>query len=118
MGFRVDVLRNNGLGDCTNGGVTARYDVLTVVEFDGEAVKGYDDPCEERPAVRVVKRMLGGEPYYHVEPVEKRAGCVGPMMGGNYVVGMCHRLAELVGDRPLKVHDRFETPEQYEALNI
>ena len=118
MGFTVQVLRNNGLGDCTNGGVTARYDVLTVVEFDGEAVKGYDEPCEERPAVRVVKRMLGREPYYHIEPVEKRAGCVGPMMGGNYAVGRCHRLAELVGDRPLKVHDRFETPEQYEALNI
>ena len=117
MGFTVEVLRNKGIGNCTNGGVTALFDVLTVVEFDGWPVKGYDEPDEERPPVRIVKRMLGGEPYYHIEPVEKREGCMGPMMGGNYAVGRCHRLAQLVGDRPLKVHDRFETPKQYRDLS-
>ena len=118
MGFRVDVLRRVEFPDCTNHGITKFRNRLTVVEFDGLPVKGDMEADDDCPAIRIVKRTFGdGIPYYHAEPMERKEGMAGPMNGGNWVVGCCHRWNELVGHRPVPMHDRFEGPEYYNRMD-
>lgn len=117
--------------DCTNGGVTAHNDTVTVItdvpyrytEFDGKAYP--DRPNEER--VMDYVRTYGLDPWKtlilcdrqsnpiytpYLKPLDavyKKAGCVGPMFGGNYV--------ELPHMNAIRVHDRYETQAENETLS-
>ena len=106
MALTVFVLRSGS--DCTNGGVTAREGIFTLLG-QNEPV-----PAGRGPFLRVVKRTFGREVYVHAEPVEARHGMLGPMAGGNFVHTSDSRWADLVGHAyPISVHDRFETVSDY-----
>jgi len=109
MAIRAEVFRWT-LGDCTNGGVTSRVNAVVLL--------GETEPVPTRTApvvyLRLVRRWAGTpREYLHAEPIEQPKDCVGPMMGGNFIYSSDSHFPSRY---PIPVHDRFETPEQYEKL--
>lgn len=97
-GLMVYVYRTNY--DATNGGVTSSHDrVLLVGEGVPEVFKASDD----LPALRLVKRIIGGNPYLHAEPIEKHGKH--HMFGGNFIYVSDSRFPNRY---PIPVHDRTE----------
>lgn len=129
-GLSVHVYRDD-LGDCTNGGVTspARAEGKIFVVFDEALSKGglmsqgnwKLEECKDNPrfvCLRVVRRNLGRGLYLHLEPMFGRPeGMAGPCFGGNYVATSDSRFSEAFGDRPLPVHDRWDTWEDHAILS-
>lgn len=109
-----EILRPAHGSDCTNGGLTGRSNspvTLALTEADCAAlgVRATRLQSTARPAdLRLAERPLGG---FMAVPVEgTRPGMIGPMFGGNYIMASGLPF-------PIPVHDRYETPEQYDALS-
>ena len=118
-GVLASVLLPVGGGDYSNGGVSGRSSQVVVVLPGGGPIPANGTI----PAVEIVKkRSVGGEQLHVAVPVDgpdDERKSIGPMMGGAYIASSDSRFRELVpfyGAVPL--HDRWETPEQYEALSI
>lgn len=110
--------------DCTNGGVSSRLDSIVVFSADATnaqiAVWCLKNRVRPSDVCRLNKRMLWGEKHYFIEPVKKPRHVLGPMFGGNYAGTSDGTWAEMLGEltgRPLPIHDRFETQEEYDALS-
>lgn len=98
-------------GDSSNGGISSRFrDILLLCE-NGPVEVDMDNPPEN--LCKVVKRNLFGRDYYHVEPYARPVG-VGWMYGGCIV---CTSDSRFAFDYPLKLHDRCESQELYDALS-
>lgn len=110
--------------DPTNGGISDRLDEIEVFSADATnheiavwCLKNRKRPSE---VLRLNKRMLWGEKHYFIEPVKKPRGVCGPMFGGNYASTSDATWAAMLGERtgrPLPIHDRFETDEEYRILS-
>jgi hypothetical protein len=96
---RAAVFRNT-LGDCTNGGVTATHTTIYIIDDEGQTLKREPDP-----RLVFLSRDHGGG-YMALVPVHTPDGAVGPMFGGNLAISDRSKII-------YRVHDRFETPEQY-----
>jgi hypothetical protein len=112
--------------DSTNGGITSMNDRLTVgygseeVWEDLELGEVQLVLCEgTRGESRVIRdkedflNVLGNGGYVKTV-VKSKEGLIGPMNGGNYVVNNNGMGIITV---PIKVHDRHETQELYDALS-
>jgi len=114
----ISVFRSN-LGDCSNGGVTGRYDQLYLACEKGP----FDVPDNDERLMRIVVKRYGFGDHAHIEPVNRPEGMIGPMAGGCYAGSCDSRFAnaveEAIGVRfgVLPVHDRFETEREYRALS-
>ena len=110
----VYVLRSS-LGDCTNGGISAEYQRLSLITEDG-----WDDVPDDDPRLlKLISRDFHGRkaPYLVAVPVNPGlpAGkTIGPMFGGNFIWTSDSRFP---GDYPIPIHDRWETWEQYDILS-
>ena len=103
----------NGNYDCTNNGISSRYDTLLLICEDG-----YVDVDENKipeNAVKIVERHLFGKVYKHIEPIAK-ATQLGYMDGGNIGYSCDSRFREF-SDYPLKIHDRQESQKLYDMLS-
>lgn len=114
----VSVYRDARRGDydCTNGGVSSKYNELLIVCDDGFIDVDPANPPEN--LCNVVKRHLFGRDIYHIEPWDAPKGA-GWMMGGNYAATSDSRFHALCGDlyAAIPVHDRQEPREQYDILS-
>ena len=117
MGMTVSVYRW-GLGECTNGGISARVGSLCVTNVEGPF-----NPGPALPAVELVQGP-GGKGHAILQDPRQRPGMVGPMFGGNYAETSDSRFQEalrkVTGARfygAVPIHDRWETPAEYEALS-
>lgn len=99
----------DGSGDCTNGGISSRYNRLLLVCEDGFIDIDENDPPEN--LVHIVTRRFGFGEYRHIEPVASPAGA-GWMSGGNIGYSCDSRFSRL-SQYPLSIHDRQESWEQY-----
>lgn len=113
----VNVMRNDKYGDCTNSGVSSKFNELLVECPDGFI----DIDMDNIPAnfCRVNKRYLFGKYVYSIEPYKRPdKGCVGWMMGGNFAHSSDARFSEMIGGMygAVAIHDRQETTEEYEML--
>ena len=108
----INVFKSN-LGDCTNGGISSRYDRLLLVCEEGYVNIDENDPPEN--LVKIVTRNLFGKEYKHIEPVASPSG-IGWMSGGN--LGYCSdgRFSKM-SQYPLSIHDRQESQELYDAMS-
>lgn len=97
-------------GDCSNGGISSKYDSILVLHDEGWIDVDMDNPPEN--LCKLVKRNLWGETFYHVEPVAAPTG-IGWMFGGSLVYSSDGRFST----GPLKLHDRQESQELYDALS-
>lgn len=112
--LRLNVFRNN-LGDCTNGGISSKYNELLVL-----CDEGYIDIDENNIPENVVeleKRFLFGKVIYSLEPIVAPKGA-GWMMGGNYAATSDSRFADMCGGMygAVAIHDREESWEQYNSM--
>ena len=115
----INVYRQADCGDCTNGGVTSKYERLLLLCNEGFVDVDLDNPPEE--LVRVVSRDLFGKVVYHIEPFASvKKGNIGWMMGGNYAATSDSRFADMVGGiyGAIPVHDRQETQDLYDLLSM
>lgn len=112
----IYVYRQADGSDCTNNGISSRYDRLLCVCNDGFIDVDESNPPEN--LVKVVRREIFGRVVYHLEPVIRPTGA-GWMAGGNYASTSDSRFSELVGGMygAVSIHDRQETWEQYELLS-
>ena len=108
----VDIYKFNG-EDCSNGGISSRFESILLICDDGFIDVDENDLPEN--LCKVVKRNLFGRDHYHVEPVaEPPKGHTSYMYGGCIVNTSDSRFRF---DYPLKLHDRTETWEQYDRLS-
>jgi len=48
---------------------------------------------------------------------EKEEGMIGPMFDGRFMYSSDSRFQRLNGGHPIRLHDRFETPQEYERMS-
>ncbi len=106
--IKVYVAKGNGDCDCTNGGISSRYEQLLLVCEDGHIKIDESNPPEN--LVKVCDR----NGYKFLEPIA-RPEHLGWMFGGNIAYSSDGRFSELAG-HPLPIHDRQETQELYDLL--
>lgn len=111
----ISVFKTNRFSDCTNGGITSRYDRLLLI-----CEEGYEEVDETNPPenlVKIVTRFICGREYKHIEPYASvESGNVGWMSGGNLAYSCDSRFSEM-SDYPLSVHDRQESQELSDMLS-
>ena len=107
----IDVFKSN-LGDCTNGGISSRYNELLLVCEEGYINIDENNPPEN--LVKIVTRNLFGKEYKHIEPVARPSG-VGWMAGGNIGYTCDGRFGKM-SQYPLSIHDRQESQELYDSM--
>ena len=104
----------DGSGDCSNGGVTAKYHTLYLIAENG----WWEEPEDSDSLLRLVSRTLFRDtpPYLHAEPVNPGdlSDKVGPMVGGAFIWSSDARFPS---DYPIPVHDRYEEVEEYERMS-
>lgn len=100
MGLHCSIFRSNYRSDLN---LLDKFDNVTLVE-----AKGPFDPSEKYPAVKLVRRMIGGKEYVHAEPADKPPG-KWLMHGGSFISTSDSRFGECVGHSyPVPLHDRAE----------
>lgn len=112
MGLPVSVYRDARLGDCTNGGVSSKFDRLVVVNAEGPF-----DPAADSPAMVLESHVPG---CLRLVPVSLKEAGRWVMFGGNYAATSDSRFRELCeqllcqklkGQRfygAVAIHDRVE----------
>ena len=112
----ISVYKNGRFGDCTNGGISSRFNELLLI-----CENGFIDIDETNPPenlVKLKKRYLFGEIHYSIEPVFQPKGA-GWMAGGNYAATCDSRFWDMVGHAhgAVSIHDRQESWEHYHSMN-
>ena len=108
----VNVYKSH-LGDCSNGGISSRYDDILVICPEGNITVDEANPPEN--LCKVVTRDLGFGIYKHIEPVAKADG-VGWMASGAIAYSSDSRFRRM-SEYPLVMHDRTESQELYDMLS-
>lgn len=97
-----------GLGDCSNDGISSRYDTLILIGDDVEGPVSVDlDNPPENVVTIVRRRLFGHEEYLHLEPLDGcgNGGKKWYMSGGNLAYTSDSRFPS---HYPLSIHDRHE----------
>jgi hypothetical protein len=109
-GLRADIYRYNNQ-DFSNHGISSRCHQVTIV---GPGIPEVFEATDEAPAVELYH--IGNS--VNLRPLDKPSGAVGPMMGGCYVGSSDSRFGDAIGFYgAVALHDRFETPTQYDSLS-
>lgn len=123
----VEVYKSANLGDCTNHGMTSRCDKILVACPTGN----YEIDSENVPdnfAMLELRKVFGNTIIPTIYPAEitedgrvvKRGG-KWYMMGGNFAHTSDSRFHDLLGGLygvgAVAIHDRYETPEEYEMYS-
>jgi hypothetical protein len=107
-GLICEVYSNPLYKKCSNGGISERCTEVTVV---GEGITEIFEATPERPAVRIVRRTIGGRPYVHAEPADPvPKGNTPYVVGGSFIHSSDSRFRQNVCEYPVALHDRTETP--------
>lgn len=122
-GMLVFVLRS--ASDCTNGGITSKYDKFILVnspltpEIKIPEIFEESDRCPTLVLFHEYYSGMNGQPFkYRCRPlIDSPEGQTDYMFGGNYVDCSDGRMSRIGLDRPIPVHDRSETWATYEALS-
>jgi hypothetical protein len=121
-GLIASIFADKRLGNCSNHGISETCSEVVIVGM-GISSEVFDDK-PDRPAVKLVFRIVAGNPVVHAEPVHPvKNGNVGWMMGGCYIATSDSRLGEFLrvngftGYMAIPLHDRQETYAEYEALS-
>lgn len=109
----LNIYECKSYGNCSNRGISTRYDTVLIPHPQGFHEVDLDNPPEN--LCKVVERFLFGRYYYHVEPMSRPKG-VGWMYGGCIVDSSDSRWGE-ISEYPLHLHDRQETQQEYDMLS-
>lgn len=107
----ISVYKCNSYGDCTNGGISSKYDRLLLICEDG-----FIEVDENNPPENLVEVVEGFRGHKYIRPFKKAdKNKTGYMMGGNYAGSNDSRFTK-INPYPLPIHDREETWEMYDML--
>jgi hypothetical protein len=110
-GLHVSIYKDS-MGDSSNNGISSRHEDVILV---GEGIPEIFEASEDCPAVKLVKRYIGGREYVHAEPVEwGREDVIKGIFGGTFIYSSDSRFPS---DYPIPLHDRQETQEIYDRLS-
>lgn len=108
----LSILEDKRIGNCSNNGISSRYDQVLLI-----CDEGFIDIDEENPpenAVKIGTVKIGYDVYAHLEPLKKLdEGCVGWMSGGAFAYS-CDSRFRRISNYPLPIHDRQETQKDYD----
>ena len=110
-----EIYKAKKLGDCSNGGISSRYNEVLLLCEEGFIDVDMDNPPDN--LCKVVTRDFGFAVYTHIEPVAKAKG-VGWMAGGTLVYSSDSRFHRMCGDYALSLHDRTETQKEYDMYSV
>lgn len=112
--LRISVYKNPKYKNCSNGGITEKYDELLIVCKNGNIEVDESNPPENLVVYR--ERVMGGKNSGYIEPYAPcPSGCVGWMSGGSFAGSSDGRFSEMVGIYgAVAVHDRTESQKQYD----
>ena len=110
-----EIYKSKKLGDCSNGGISSRYNEVLLLCEEGFIDVDRDNPPDN--LCKVVTRDLGFTVHTHIEPVAKAKG-VGWMAGGTLVYSCDSRFHRMCGDYALSLHDRTETQKEYDMYSV
>ena len=111
----ISVFENKRIGNCSNHGISDRFNELLIVHEEGFIDIDPENPPEN--LVKLVVRNLWGKEYKHLEPVVgPDKGAVGWMFGGSYAASSDSRFGK-ISDYPLPIHDRQESQEMYDRMS-
>ena len=121
----VYVYRNARHGDCTNHGISAKYDELLVYCPEGH-VKVDTDNLPENFAMLQLRHVFGTTVIPTVYPADWKdgkpvvRGGKWYMMGGNYCATSDSRFNDMLNGMygAVAIHDRYETPEEYNLYSM
>ena len=107
------IYRSPTLGDCSNGGISSRFDRVLIPHPEGPVEIDEGKPLPKN-LCEVVRRTICGREYVHVQPHGTRASGRCAMNGGCFAYSCGGRFAEAVcnGGHPVALHDRFEEDAQ------
>lgn len=107
----VSIFEDKKIGNCSNHGISERYNEILLICEDGNVEIDEDNIPEN--LCKIVSSFWGGKEHKHIEPVAKPSG-VGWMSGGC----ICYTSdARFDSDYPLSLHDRTESQEMYDMLS-
>lgn len=104
----VSVFRDAGGGDCSNGGVSSKYDRLLLI---GNGIEGFvevdlDDEEATKQVIYLERRILFGKQLYLTAyPFAKFTDGKWRMFGGNFAYSSDSRFPN---EYPIPIHDRIE----------
>lgn len=99
QGLICTVYRDHDI-DCSNGGLSSKFDKVTLV---GLGMSGPFEPTDECPAVLLQRRIIGGKEYLSAIPLENKG--LWNMFGGAFIYTSDSRFPN---DYPIPLHDRIE----------
>lgn len=109
----INVLKYSDLRDCTNGGISSKYNTLLLICDEGY-ISIDENNIPDNTAI-VEECRIGYKTYFHLRPYKNPdPNKIGYMMGGNF--GWCCD-SRFPFDYPLPIHDRQETQEEYDMLS-
>ena len=112
-GLNVNIYKPH-YGDSSNGGISSQFDQAVVIDPSMPEIFEAD---KDSPALKLVRRNIGGSVYIHAEPVDPcPSNQVGYMFGGCFVYTSDSRFRN-VCQYPIPLHDRSETQEEYDILS-
>ena len=102
-------------GDSSNSGISSKYNKVVVVDSELDEIF---EPDETMPAVKLVRRVIGGDSYIHAEPLTWReSDDITGMFGGCYIMS-CDSRFRKVCKYPIPLHDRGESQAMYDRLSV
>ena len=118
------ILRSFGY-DCTNNGLSSRRNYVYVFDdctLDEAVARCKEDDIDIGDCLWADHSPSCSREYLKLVPLErKREGYVGPMFGGNFAWtwdrAFPHYSAMKETRLPIPIHDRYETPEEYDLLS-
>ena len=113
--LRCSICEPKDLGNCSNHGISARYDNILLICENGPTEIDENNPPEN--LCKVVTRQFGYKTYVHIEPYAEAKGA-GWMFGGAVISTSDARFHEATGvSYPVCLHDRDESWEMYDMLS-
>lgn len=111
----IAYIYRDSMGDCSNNGISSKYDKVVVVDKDLPEIF---EPNNDMPAVKLVRRFIGGSEYIHAEPLTwNESDDITGMFGGCYIMTSDSRFRK-ISQYPIPLHDRSETQEMYNRLSV
>ena len=107
--IEADIFKSKLLGDCSNGGISSKFDKVLIPHPMGTVEIDERKPLPEN-LCEVVRRTICGREHVHVQPYGTKASGRCAMSGGCFVYSCDGRFGEAVWNvgSPVSLHDRFE----------
>lgn len=110
--MRVSIFEDKRIGNCSNHGISEKFDEILLLCDDGWVDVDLENPPENLCVF--VKRTLFGREADYIRPYAEPKGA-GWMFGGSILYTSDSRFPS---NHPICFHDRQESWEEYEALSL